>query len=377
MTERIDVQWPYKRKWYSKSALSAYLFLEMSLGLVSMSFGLCLPIHFGALFAVGAGPGIVLLLAVALVDWFKPESQRVALSESGVVLPDFGKVQREVEVEYWAIDELWLKHNCQGRQLVIGYSRGAKVIFEEHLPSRKAFKKLRQMVAERIWHARRARQLPAARRVPVCLPNVRTILLDFRKRTHAWGHYSSKWFYFPKGSQWVELDVFFTLPVLQHWKEHGTILLPGCCCRCLQPAELWRDCVRRERFRSWCLRAVPYCQLHGANGEPDGMSIRSYLQLQNETIGLSLTVENPEFAIRVFELNHKGDAPVPWVVCAGKCLPSKDWLGVDCSAMWFCYFWLVFWDKLSAEGKATYLDRYQAPESWREFLSQIELEAKP
>lgn len=136
-----------------------------------------MPVHFAILFGAGIGVFLTYGLALTLLVQLKERSlsKRIALSETGILIPSHGKHPGEIEVDYVAIDALYLHHNCQGRRLVIGYPGGAELIWEERMASRKAFKDLRRLLADRICLARSARGLAPPRRRPACRPDARAM----------------------------------------------------------------------------------------------------------------------------------------------------------------------------------------------------------
>jgi hypothetical protein len=168
----------------------------------------------------------------------------------------------------------------------------------------------------------------------------------------------------------VEFDLWFTLPVFRQWAEQGTLFFPDRCCRCLEPAEVWRESVRREgRGRNPLrLRGIPYCGRHGAEGQPEGLWAPWSKGSPRATVGLSLVVESGEFARQLDEQNRQGEPPPPWVAFPGKRPSANAWQRPDGGAWWFCDFWLPFWDSLLPGERAAYLDRHRAPEPWHSFL---------
>jgi hypothetical protein len=99
-----------------------------------------------------------------LILWMLPDKpNRIALTRAGLLVPSRKGEPPDVEVEYWAIDRLYLRKNCIGRKFIICHSV-AEFMLVDHFPSRDAFKDFRRLLADRIFQARRERGLPPASR---------------------------------------------------------------------------------------------------------------------------------------------------------------------------------------------------------------------
>ena len=74
--------------------------------------------------------------------------------------------------------------------------------------------------------------------------------------------------------------------------------------------------------------------------------------------------------VQQLEALERGDEiEPPWVVYP----ESEPWWGgwrQGNSEGWLVLAWLPFWDKLSDEDRLQYLEKWNAPDEWREYLQQ-------
>jgi hypothetical protein len=260
----------------------------------------------------------------------------------------------------------------------VTYPGGGAYIRKARLASEEGFFQLHRLIQERMNKAwaecspRRAEPSPQ----PQWPVTPGAFVLNLRNRpTPALADPIPNSFYYPRGSKWVTVVLFFSTEGVRRWREQKAVRFPDCCCRCLNAAEVrkhlqnpgWLRWPWQRRVR---INDVPFCEGHGRRRVPGGLRIECVYTTSYGGIGLALSVENPLFAQRLFELNTTGEMPPPWAVFPLFSPVSSGWrqgLGES----WFWGSWFPFWDRLSAREQADYQERHQAPSEWREYFSLV------
>jgi hypothetical protein len=169
------------------------------------------------------------------------------------------------------------------------------------------------------------------------------------------------------------VSFFLTADGLRLWKDSGSILLPEACCVCERAPVVWlasepgmgpfHDGPRPVRLTS-----VPHCPEHGS-GETARLLFDAG-SLSADAVWVAMIGTNASFLRKAQELNQRGDIPPPWTAFPGQDSYSGFWK--QSGEPWMATVFRPFWEALDSREKAEYLERWSAPDDWREWLAWID-----
>jgi len=167
------------------------------------------------------------------------------------------------------------------------------------------------------------------------------------------------------------VEIFLTAPGSRMWREGQTIRLPEKCCFCGRQSEVYLDVEESDGIlRGWRKRTVlknaPHCRGHAGQGQAKLVVIVD-AWTRNLT-RITLIGLNPDFLLAAAQLNQQGDVFPPWEAFPGYGPYTMGWREGN-GEYWLRKVWGPFWDNLSQSGKEEYLNRWNAPDEWRERFS--------
>ncbi|HTS25874.1 MAG TPA: hypothetical protein VMH81_08360 [Bryobacteraceae bacterium] len=166
---------------------------------------------------------------------------------------------------------------------------------------------------------------------------------------------------------------YLTVDGLSRWMRESKIRFPAACCVCAREPSVWlaSEPVQGsfpEGPREIQVAGIPHCPEHGSSGharllvEGGGMSDR--------VVWLSLTGTDPRFLTETRDLNQDGEVPPPWVAFPGQDSTSGFWK--QSGEPWMATVFRPFWRALDSAGKTRYLQKWSAPQEWREWLEWLD-----
>lgn len=167
-----------------------------------------------------------------------------------------------------------------------------------------------------------------------------------------------------------QVTFFLSLPSVERWKSERSLALPAGCCVCLQEATRylpafidkgWLGLLGKERI----LERVPHCERHGHGDEAQFIVT---IDTWSEAIRhVSLIGLNEAFLSETAKLNQAGEVLPPWRAFPDYSTVSGGWRQGN-GEYWMMRAWHPFWSGLPEPERARYLERWAAPEEWREWL---------
>jgi hypothetical protein len=167
---------------------------------------------------------------------------------------------------------------------------------------------------------------------------------------------------------------FLTASVWRKWKTEKEVWLPNKCCVCLAPPAFYLPVYREARIfglrhkKEIVLNRAPHCEQHGQRDEAQLVVI--FEEMTRSAVEIGVIGINQSFLDEVTTLNKVGDEFPPW-----EAFPEYDsftpaWRQ-GAGEYWMHDAWWPFWEQLSWTERAAYLDRWDASEDWREYLTTV------
>jgi hypothetical protein len=170
------------------------------------------------------------------------------------------------------------------------------------------------------------------------------------------------------------VSFFLTADGLRLWKDSGSVLLPEACCVCERAPVTWlasepgTGAFHDDPPRPVHLASVPHCAEHGAGGR--ARLLFDAGSLSDDAVWVAMTGTNAGFLRKAQELNQRGDVPPPWIAFPRQDSYSGFWK--QSGEPWMASVFRPFWEALDSRAKSEYLERWSAPDDWRELLAWID-----
>jgi hypothetical protein len=155
------------------------------------------------------------------------------------------------------------------------------------------------------------------------------------------------------------VTLFLTDIGLDAWDQNQSLRFPPTCCVCNEPAAATASLPGTDGGTD-----IPHCVAHNT-GTP--RLILSTGSLAPKAVWITLTGQNEAFLLKTLEANATGDAFPPWVVFPDQDSYSGFWK--QSGQFWLTQVFRPFWATLPENSKTTYLQKWQAPEDWLEWLN--------
>lgn len=171
----------------------------------------------------------------------------------------------------------------------------------------------------------------------------------------------------------TQVSWFLTDHGLQKWQTEKTIYFPKQCCACSAPSQRFLA-VYGYNWLGWrnqtsIIENIPHCYHHS---EDNQAKLLVTVNTQNEaTTMITLIGINKEFLIETLSLNQIDDVFPPWLAFPEYDSFSGGWRQGD-GEYWMLNVWLPYWEPLSETEKKHYLQKWKAPDDWKQKWQLVE-----
>ena len=165
----------------------------------------------------------------------------------------------------------------------------------------------------------------------------------------------------------TQVSFFLTDRGLQQWQTEKTINFPKQCCVCLEPSQRFLAAYDYNLL-GWqnptsIIESIPHCHHHS---EDNQAKLLITVNAWNEaTTMITIIGMNREFLIATLNLNQIGDVFPPWQAFPEYDSFSGGWRQGN-GEYWMLNVWLPYWEQLSTAEKQDYINKWNAPNNWKE-----------
>lgn len=166
------------------------------------------------------------------------------------------------------------------------------------------------------------------------------------------------------------LKLYFTERVKELWKNEHRIFFPNKCCVCCRKMDFTISCYQPlilfngQRTGS-VLNGVPHCGTHGRDGKSH---IVACVEWKKEFLtSIIISGQNAEFLKETRAMNHVGDVFPPWKAFPHRAELVYGW-NQGTEEIWWYGVWDEFWRSMAEHPRLEYLEKWQAPKLWRDYL---------
>lgn len=165
----------------------------------------------------------------------------------------------------------------------------------------------------------------------------------------------------------TQVSFFLTDVGFKKWQTEKTISFPNQCCACSEPVQRFLAVYDYHflgfQSQTSIMEKIPHCHCHSKDNQA---KLLVTVSAWNEaTTMIAVVGRHKEFLMETRKLNQIGDVFPPWQAFPKYDSLSGGWRQGN-GEYWLLNIWLPYWKQLSEQEKQNYLNKWDAPEDWKE-----------